>query len=94
MAFFGLRSVTSGQEQPAFEQATAHAGYAGVYQGKQCGGILAAQGLYQFQIAPGGVRQVDVFIRALNVNAVDVRERPSLGVFGITQQCSGTGMCQ
>ena len=56
-----LGAVAPGLKQPVFELAAAHAGHAGVEQGEQRGRVLAAQGLGQFEVAPGAGGQVDEF---------------------------------
>jgi hypothetical protein len=82
-------------EQPAFEQAAAHAGHAGVEQRKQGGRIgraFAAQGLRQFQVASGAGGQVDQRVRALHLHPLHMRQAAALGVFGVRQQRSGSGV--
>ena len=67
-----------GCQQPAFQQAAAHAGHAGVQQRKQRGRVFAAQGLRQFQVAPRGLRQVDQLVVALHLQALHMRQRAAL----------------
>ena len=87
-----VRAVALRFQQPALEGAAAHAGHAGVEQRKQRGRVLAAQGLHQFQVAPGGHGQVDQRIAALHLQLLNVRQRAALGVFGVGQQGGGGGM--
>ncbi len=55
-----------GSSSQHLSSAAAHAGHAGVEQGEQRGGIFAAQGLHQLQVAPGGHGQVDQRVAALH----------------------------
>ena len=91
-ALLGFAAVTPGGQEPVFKQAAAHAGHADIQQGKQRGLLFTAQGLGEFQVAPGGLRQVDQFVVALHPHAVQVGERPALGVLGVAQQRGASGM--
>ncbi len=94
-AVHGDLAVTRRAEQPAFEQAAAHAGHAGVEQGKQRGRIrsaFAAQGLRQLQVAAGAGGQVNQRVRALHLHALHMRQAAALGVFSISEQGSGGGV--
>ena len=83
-------------QQPAFEQATAHAGHAGVHQREERGAVFTAQGLREFQVAPCGGGQINAFFVAFHPHLLNMREAAPLGVFGVTQQgrCSGVGLRQ
>ena len=52
--------------QPVAQRPAAHAGAAGVEQREQRGGVVAAQGLGEFEVAVGGGRQVEQVARALD----------------------------
>jgi hypothetical protein len=77
--------VVQGMAQPA----RTHAGGAGVEQREQGGRRLAAQGLGQFQVAPGGGVQAQIFGFALDSKAGDVGERLALGGLGVVVECGG-----
>ena len=59
------RALAPRLQQPALEHAAAHARHAGVEQREQRGRVLAAQGLHQFQVAPGRDGQLDQLVVAL-----------------------------
>ena len=61
---------------------------------EQIAEYVGLAGLGEFQIAPGGLRQVDQLVIALNAYAVDVGQRPTLGVFSVAEQGGGGGMGQ
>ena len=58
-ALLRLGALAPGCEQPAFQQAAAHAGHTAVDQGKQCRLLQPAQGLRQLQITARVLRQID-----------------------------------
>ena len=72
--------------EPLAQRARAHAGAAGVEQREQRGRVFAAQGLREFEVAMGDLRQVEQVSRALHLEPADVRERLALRVFGKAEQ--------
>ena len=91
-ALLGHAAVTRWLEQPALELAAAHAGLAGIEQRKQGGRIFSAQGLHQFQVAPGGDGQLDQAVVAGHFHFAHMAQGAALGVFGIGQQGGSGGM--
>ncbi|MNT13292.1 hypothetical protein D3C72_1482570 [compost metagenome] len=88
----GFAAVSVGLQQPGLEQAAAHAGLAGIDQREQGWAVFTAQGFDQFQIAARGGGQVDEGIIAHHVDAVHMRQRAALRVFGVLQQRTGGGV--
>ena len=86
------RAGTFGMQQPVLERAAAHAAFAGIQQAEQGRAGFAAQGLRQLQVALGGEWQVDERIVALHLQAVQMGDGAALGVLGVGQQRSGSGV--
>jgi DNA polymerase III epsilon subunit-like protein len=87
-----LAAVAPGRQQPALQQAAAHARHAGVEQREHRGRVFAAQRLHQLEVAPRGGRQLDQVAIALDRQPLHVRERAALRVLGVAQQRGGRGM--
>ncbi|MDT4826313.1 hypothetical protein FQZ97_596220 [compost metagenome] len=85
-------AVAARREQPALEQAAAHARHAGVEQREHRGRVFAAQRLHQLQVAARGGRQLDQVAVAFHRQPLHVRQRAALRVLGITQQRGGSGV--
>jgi hypothetical protein len=86
VAVGGGAPVAQGVVQGVAQPARAHAGGAGVEQGQQGGRSLAAQGLGDLQVAPGGRVQAQEGAVALGRQRGDVGQGLALGGAGVIKQ--------